>query len=167
MSDTSKTLMGTFVTTDFLVPLVLEDLSEDDARKRSRDGEGPSIAWIVGHLLHYRHFVMNLLGHDRVNPHGETFTQTATDGSAYPTVGELQEQWEALRSDFQAALMSQTEEDWDASGTGAHDERSLRDQVIFFAWHEGYHMGALGALRKDMGYPGPAEKVISTREAGA
>ena len=167
MSDTSKTLMGTFGTTDFLVPLVLEDLSEDDATKRSRDGEGPSIAWIVGHLLHYRHFVMNLLGHDRVNPHGETFTQTATDGSAYPAIGELQKQWEALRSDFQAALMSQTEEDWDASGTGAHDERSLRDQVIFFAWHEGYHMGALGALRKDMGYPGPAEKVIAAREAGA
>ena len=167
MSDTSKTLMGTFGTTDFLVPLVLEDLSEDDARKRSRDGEGPSIAWIVGHLLHYRHFVMNLLGHDRVNPHGETFTQTATDGSAYPTIGELQKQWEALRSDFQAALMSETEEDWDASGTGAHEERSLRDQVIFFAWHEGYHVGALGALRKEMGYPGPAEKVIAAREAGA
>ena len=36
MSDTSKTLMGTFGTTDYLIPLVLEDLSDDDARKRSR-----------------------------------------------------------------------------------------------------------------------------------
>ena len=59
--------------------------------------------------------------------------------------------------------MSKTDEDWDAPGTGAHDERSLREQVIFFTWHEGYHLGALGALRKGIGYPGPAEKV---REAG-
>jgi len=167
MSDTAKTLMGTFGTTDFLVPLVLEDLSEEDARKRSRDGEGPPIAWIVGHLLHYRYFVMNLLGQERANPQEDTFTQAATDGTDYPTIGELQEQLGTLGPDFHAALMSQTEEDWDASGTRAQDERSLRDQVIFFAWHEGDHMGALGALRKDMGYPGPAEKVMAAREAGA
>ena len=167
MSDTAKTLMGTFGMTDFLVPLVLEDLSHDDARKRSRDGEGPSIVWILGHLLFYRHYVMSLLGHDGVDPNGETFTQAATNGSDYPTIGELQEQWGALGSDFQAALMSKTDEDWDTPGTGSHDERSLREQVIFFAWHEGYHMGALGALRKEMGYPGPAEKVMAAREAGA
>jgi uncharacterized damage-inducible protein DinB len=160
--------MGTFGTTDFLIPVVLEDLSEEDARKRSRDGEGPSIAWTVGHLMHYRYYVMSMLGDEHVDPAGETFTQAATDGSDYPMLGELQEQWAALGSDFQAALMSKTEEEWDAQGTGeAHDERSLRDQVTFYAWHEGYHMGALGALRKEMGYPGPAEKVMAAREAGA
>jgi hypothetical protein len=41
MSDTAKTLLGTFGMTDFLIPLVLSDLSEEDARTRSRDGEGP------------------------------------------------------------------------------------------------------------------------------
>lgn len=167
MSDTAKTLMGSFGMTDFLVPLVLEDLSEEDARKRSRDGDGPSIAWTVGHLLHYRCNVMTLLGDERVDFAGETFTQAATDGSDYPTIAELLERWGALAADFQAALMSKTEDDWSASGTGAHGEKSLRDQVTFLAWHEGYHMGALGALRKDMGYPGPAEKAMATREAGA
>ena len=28
-------------------------------------------------------------------------------------------------------------------------------------------LGALGTLRKEMGYPGPAEKVLAAREAGA
>lgn len=167
MSGTAQTLMGTFGMTDFLVPLVLEDLSDEDARKRSRDGEGPSIAWTVGHLMHYRYYVMRMLGDERLDPAGETFTQAATDGSDYPTLGELQEQWGALGSDFQAALMSKTEDEWDTQGTGTHDERSLRDKVTFFAWHEGYHMGALGALRKEMGYPGPAEKARAARKAGA
>ena len=167
MSETAKTLMGTFGMTDFLMPLVLEDLSDEDARKRSRGGEGPSIAWMVGHLMHYRYYVMSVLGHERVDPAGETFTHAASDGSDYSTTAELREQWEALAPDFQAALLSKTEDDWNASGTGARDEKSLRDQVTFFAWHEGYHMGALGALRKEMGYPGPAEKVMAAREAGA
>ncbi len=70
MSDTAKTLLGTFGMTDFLIPLVLSDLSEEDARTRSRDGEGPSITWIVGHLLHYRLVVMSMLGHERADSHG-------------------------------------------------------------------------------------------------
>jgi uncharacterized damage-inducible protein DinB len=159
--------MATFGMTDFLVPLVLGDLSDEEARKRSRGGEGPSITWTVGHLMHYRYHVMNMLGDERVDPAGETFTQAATDGSDYPTLDELQEKWGALKADFQAAVTSKTEEEWDAEGAGAHDERSLRDKVTFFAWHEGYHMGALGALRKEMGLPGPAEKAMAAREAGA
>ena len=121
MTGITQTLTGTFGMTDFLVPLVLEDLSDEDARKRSREGEGPSIAWTVGHLMHYRYYVMSMLGDERVDPAGETFTQAATEGSDYPTLGELQEQWGA----------------------------------------------ALGALRKEMGYPGPAEKARAARKAGA
>lgn len=167
MSDTAKTLLGTFGMTDFLIPLVLSDLSDEDARTRSRDGAGPSITWIVGHLLHYRFVVMSMLGHERVDPHGDTFTRAATDGSAYPAIADFQEQWDVLASDFQAVLTSKSEDDWNARSTGAHDEKSMRDQVSFFAWHEGYHMGVLGALRKDMGYPGPSEMVMAVREAGA
>jgi uncharacterized damage-inducible protein DinB len=170
MGDTAKTLLGTFGMTDFLIPLVLEDVSDEDARKRSRDGKGPSIAWMVGHLLYYRHHVMSMLGHERVDPHGDTFTRPATDGSDYPTLAELQEQWGALATDFPAVFFSKTADDWNARREGARDKRSLRDQVNFFAWHEGYHMGALGALLKEMGYPGPAEKVRAARrarEAGA
>ena len=167
MTGTAQTLMATFGMTDFLVPLVLDDLSDEDARTRARDGQGPSIAWTVGHLMHYRDYVMSMLGDERVDPAGKTFTQAATDGGDYPTISELQEQWGTLGSDFQAVLISKTEDEWDAQREGAHDERSLRDQITFFAWHEGCHMGALGALRKEMGYPGPAEKVMAAREAGA
>lgn len=167
MSDTAKTLMGTFGTTDFLMPMVLEDLSDGDARHRARDGDGPSIAWTVGHLLHYRYHVLGMLGDERENPHGDTFNKAATDGSDYPLVADLQAQWAELAPAFQGALMSKTEDDWNAAGTGAHDEKSLRDQVVFFAWHEGYHMGALGALRKALGHAGPAEKVLAAMEAQA
>jgi len=35
------------------------------------------------------------------------------------------------------------------------------DAVAFFTFHEAYHVGALGAIRKAMGLPGPAELVMA------
>ncbi len=167
MTETAKTLMGTFGMADFLIPLVLEDVTEEDAYRRTRDGDGPSVVWTIGHLMHCRYHVMNLLGDERADPHGDTFMQAATDGEGYPTMTEIQSEWSSLAADFRAAVMSKSESEWDAAETGAHDEKSLRDQVVFFAWHEGYHMGALGAVRKEMGYPGPAEKVREARKVEA
>ena len=167
MTASGQTLMGVFGMTDFLMPVVLEDLSDEDARKRSRGEEGPSIAWTVGHLLNYRIYVMNLLGEERDNPYDEKFgNAAATDGSGYPSMAELRDAWDSVAEDFRDALASKSEEELDyVSEGGAHDEKSLRDQVVFFAWHEGYHMGALGAIRKSMGLLGPAEKVMALREA--
>ena len=168
MSRTAETLMGTFGMTDYLIPMVLEDLTDEDARKRARGEEGPSIAWMVGHLLHYRHHVMELLGAERENVWTESFAHAdATDGSDYPTVVELREAWERVAADFAEVVGSTEEENFDRPAEGAHDERSLRDQVVFFAWHEGYHMGALGAQLKVLGYLGPAEKVRAARRAKA
>ena len=80
--------------TDFLMPLVLDDLSDEQARERSRGEVGPSIAWTVGHLLYYRVHVLNLLSEESENPYEASFGKAAaTDGSDYPSVAELGEYW--------------------------------------------------------------------------
>ncbi len=167
MSGSVETLMGLFGMTDFLMPLVLDDLSDEQARERSRGEEGPSIAWTVGHLLYYRVHVLKLLGEERENPYDEKFSDAAaTDGSDYPSVAELSEAWSSVGDRFRTALTSKSEEELDfVSEGGAHDEKSLRDQIVFFAWHEGYHLGVLGAIRKSLGLLGPAEKVMASRES--
>ena len=168
MSGTAETLLGTFGVTDYLIPMVLEDLTDEDARKRARGDEGPSIAWMLGHLLHYRHHVMGLLGVERENTWAERFAHAeATNGSDYPTVAELGEAWARVAEDFAAVMAAKTDVEFAQPANGVHDERSLRDQVVFFAWHEGYHMGALGAQLKQLGYLGPAEKVGAARRAKA
>jgi len=166
MSHTAETLMGTFRLTDYLVPMALEDVTDEDARKRSRGDEGPSIAWLVGHMLHYRHHVLSLLGAERDDPWGKQFGEAeATDGSGYPTVTELRTAWDQLADDFAEVMASMTDMDFDRPVEGPHDEETLRDQLVFYAWHEGYHMGALGAQLKRLGYLGPAEKVMASRLA--
>jgi uncharacterized damage-inducible protein DinB len=58
-----------------------------------------------------------------------------------------------------------TEGTFDAeASSGGHDEKSVRDKVAFLVFHEGYHLGAIGAMRKAMGRPGPAERVMEQME---
>ncbi len=161
---TAQTLLGTFGMTDFLMPLVLEDLTDEQARRRARDGAGPSVTWLVGHLLHYRYYLLGVLGREVESPFGEVFTEAATDGSGYPTVDALLTRWSDVATVFRDALLSKSEEEWDAPGEGSNDDKTLRDQLVFFAWHEGYHMGMIGANRKALGLLGPAEKVMAMRE---
>ena len=69
-----------------------------------------------------------------------------------------------LDAEFIGALSELSEEVLDTVlEEGWHAEQTKRDQVVFFAWHEGYHMGMIGAQRKAMGYPGPAERIMAVR----
>ena len=153
-------------TTNMLMPLVLGDVSDTQSRQRTRDGAGPSIAWEVGHMLAYRCQLIQLLGTPKESPFVAAFSTTsATDGSDYPTVAEFREGWEQTRSELQQALDVATEATvrGAAAGPGPHAGRSVLDAVAFFVFHEAYHMGALGAIRKSIGLPGPAELVMAQR----
>ena len=155
-------------TTNMLVPLVLSDLTDELARTRSRDGSGPSIAWEMGHLIDYRCSMLRLLGADGEKPFAVDFgTSSATDGSNYPTVDELRQVWQRLQGELETALAAVTDEALrQPSGQGGpHGEQSVLDGLVFLVWHEAYHMGALGAIRKTLGLPGPAELVMATRNA--
>ena len=44
-------------------------------------------------------------------------------------------------------------------GAGPHDEKTIFDTRLFFAWHEAYHVGAIGAIRKDLGRKAISELV--------
>ena len=169
MAESAQSLADMFGMTEFMIPMVLDDLTEEQARERPRGEGGPSIAWTIGHLLNYRIFMLNEFGDGRSNPYAERFGNVpATDGSDYPTLAELRAAWDEVSADFMGALsgMSEAQLDTKLEG-GPHAERSRRDQVVFFAWHEGYHMGAVGQIRKELGLPGPAERVMAARQAEA
>lgn len=94
-------------TTNMLMPLVLGDLTDELARRRTRNGEGPSIAWEVGHILAFRCQLITLLGTPKESPFRVAFaTSSATDGADYPTVAELLQHWKQIEAELQAALES-------------------------------------------------------------
>lgn len=136
------------------------DLSDQDAKARSRGGAGPSISWTIGHLCHYKINVLELLGRSRENPFASTFAQTATDGANYPTLDDLAASFAALHGELCTALASSADRlEAPMPGSGPHEEKRILDMVLFLAWHEAYHIGAIGAIRREQGRKAIAELV--------
>lgn len=155
-------------TTDFIVELVTSDLDDDTARRRARGDEGPSIAWVVGHMLHYRHAIMKLLGHERDNPFASTFGDDgASAGDDYPDVSSLRESWRETAKAVHEVLGNATDKQIMAPLGGAdspHGEKKVLDTLVFYMWHEAYHMGQLGTLRTQLGLTPTAELAIAASQ---
>ena len=139
----------------------ISDLTEQDARARSRGGDGPSIAWTIGHLCHYKVKVLELLGQPRENAFAAQFEHTpASDGSDYPSLADLAASFSTLDRDLCTALASSVDRlGAPMPGAGPHDEKRILDTVLFLTWHEAYHIGAIGAIRRELGRKAIAELV--------
>jgi len=163
MTPILKPIAASFRTTNFIMSLCLGDLKDQDARARTRRGEGPSIAWQVGHMLDHRCKVMGLLGVAKENPYTAKYTAAgATDGSDYPDVTDYQRQWKQVYAELEAAMEAATEESLSRiAEKGPHGEKTALESIMFLSWHEAYHVGAVGTIRKTLGYPGPAELVMA------
>jgi DinB superfamily len=137
------------------------DLTDQEAKLRSRAGSGPSIAWTIGHLCHYKIKVLELLGHPRSNAFAAQFDHTpASDGSDYPPLADLAASFAALNGEVCAALASSADRlEAPMPGAGPHGEKHILDTVLFLAWHEAYHIGAIGAIRREQGRKAIAELV--------
>jgi uncharacterized damage-inducible protein DinB len=131
----------------------VKDLSDLDAKARIRAGAGPSVAWTVGHLCHHKVQALGLLGQSHDNPFAALFESTpASDGSNYPTLTELMASFSALNAELCPALASASARlDSPMPGAGPHDEKKVLDTILFLAWHEAYHIGNIGAIRKALG----------------
>lgn len=147
-------LRASLDTTGGILPLVLSDLGEQDARKRVRNGQGPSIAWQVQHMIVSRYKILNLLG---------SAQECSTAEGDNTDIAQLLRHWREVEQKLGAALESATHETLQRSvETGPHGEKSALDRVVFLVWHEAYHVGALGGIRKALGFPGPAELVMAS-----
>ncbi|NNG15807.1 MAG: DinB family protein [Gemmatimonadales bacterium] len=149
--------------TDFIMQVVTKDLTDDVARRQARGDEGASIAWVIGHLLHYRHELMKILGSPEDDPFKE-FSGSATDGMDYPALEELTKSWAEVSQRVLAVVSRATDQQIEAAlpaDGGPHAERRVLDTLIFFTWHEAYHMGQLGTLRKQFGLTATSDLVMA------
>lgn len=150
--------------TDFIMSLVTSDLSNEDAVKRALGDQGASISWVVGHLLHYRYLIMELLGADVSSPTAEQFgNEPASDGGGYPDIAELRKMWKEVSSRAQEIVATASDEQIMAPLGGPdapHGEKKVLDTLVFYMWHESYHMGQLGTIRKQLGYKATAELAV-------
>ena len=73
---------------------------------------------------------------------------------------DLAASFSALNGDVCAALASSVDRlNAAMPGTGPHDEKRILDTVLFLRWHEAYHIGAIGAIRREHGRTAIADVV--------
>jgi uncharacterized damage-inducible protein DinB len=166
-----RPIADSFRFSHFIMNPVTGDITEEDAVRRARGGDGASIAWIVGHLCHFRYETMKRLGVEKPNSFAATFGEGgATDASGYPPLEELRADWSRIHAELEQVMESVTDEQLTArlSGSGTpHGEERVVDAIVFFMWHESYHTGQLGTIRKELGYPATADLAVKATGGGA
>lgn len=126
-----------------------------------QDAAGHSPRWIMGHLATYRHRVLAQMGAPvPAAPWEDCFTRGRSSADVpadldmapvvaafHAALAAMAERWEALTPEDLAQPVGRRLPD------GSEDTGGL---IRFLAWHETYHLGQLGLLRRLVGRTGIA-----------
>jgi uncharacterized damage-inducible protein DinB len=144
-----------FQANDGLIRRTLSDLPADALWKQP-GGQGNSIMWIVGHITQTRAGMLSLLGERASTGWGELFRRGAQrqDPSAYPDPQAIKAKGIELTQQLREKLASITEGELAAPVTAVKlpNVSTVGDALAFFAFHEAYHVGQLGYVKKALGY---------------
>lgn len=125
----------------------LKDLTEELALVRP-SGRSNHINWLLGHILHCRYMLANMLEADAENPFGNTYW-TAIEDKEYPSVEAVVSQLPIV-SEKLLEKLSEMEESA-LVRVISPGRPALADIVSFFIYHEAYHLGQIGYARKLVG----------------
>ena len=132
----------------------LDGLDREALLTRPGPRSNPAL-WVAGHLVQSRARLLTILGVQRELPWPELFRtgSTIVDPSAYPDVDAVIARWRELSDELMERLerIAPSELAGDAPPRIASPDGTLRGAIALFAFHEGYHVGQLGFLRKWLG----------------
>ena len=138
-----------------LITRSLEGLADDEVWRQPAGGGNP-IGWIAGHVTEARASLLGALGAPYEIGWGKRFARGSglDDASAYPPRAAVEAAWNAthsrMREAFAALTAERLAEAW--QGTPRPGVKTLADLLAFYAFHESYHVGQIGYVRKLLGH---------------
>ena len=165
-----RPLVGLFEMSSRMLELALADLRNVDALTRTRGGAGSSITYLTGHLMYARTMILNLVGAHEGNAFQDLFGWGVPirEASAYPEIQEIRKEWSELAATFLAVLSGLPDERVLAPHEGSMPgpDPTVRGTIEGLCWHESYHLGQIGLIRAELGYPTTEELFRKAHEAG-
>jgi uncharacterized damage-inducible protein DinB len=132
----------------------LEGFTDKDAFIQPPKG-GNCANWVLGHIVQSRIMILKLIGGEQVWE-GETGSiyargskELQSEDGTFP-IKRLLEDFAASQENIGAALDRLTDEELLKEADG----KMLQEKLSFFYFHEGYHLGQLGLLRRMAGKGG-------------
>lgn len=120
---------------------------------------GQNFNWVLGHMVKVRNEILGLIGKKPLYEEGKFHIYTPKDFVAADAldVSELRESFNALQRELEEGVQSMTAEKLrqPASFTPKEDTKdTIGSLLTTIMWHEAYHAGQLGILRRLAGRPG-------------
>lgn len=157
MDNAIKHYVDLYTLGDMTLRMALKDITEDEAFTRP-SGQANSLHFILGHITSLRYYIAGLLGNEEEPPWGTMFDMGAEikERQAYPPFSELVEKWNAITPMMIELLSAATEEKLGEPGPfqPPSGEKTVLGVISFLCWHEAYHVGQAGYVRKLLGHPG-------------
>lgn len=140
---------------DYLLKSALDQLSDEELHRRGGP-ESNSLLWITGHLTLSRSRMVKLAGGDAEFAWTDLFSRGSAiqEPAAYPSLDRILEAWDKTSGLLLAALPKMTPEQLFSKSPQSvpGDDKSIRGALSFLVYHEAYHIGQMGYLRKMLGH---------------
>jgi hypothetical protein len=130
-------------------------LDDDAARQRVGEDVNP-IVWIAGHLLNSRVYLLGLFGEERELPFDSCFKDKYDPSASYPSLAEMKDAWVGVSEELFAKMEQASDDhfqkpiDWNLP----NQDKTVRGAVLFYTYHEGWHLGQIAYVRKALGMEG-------------
>jgi len=140
-----------------LMSRAIDGLTDEQAWTRPTP-QTNAMLWIVAHAVSTRASVLKLLGQPIDTGWGSLFGRGTTPGTSdrYPSRDEILRVHQRVAAALDAALavLSAADLARPAAIIPLPNAKTLSDQLAFFAFHDSYHVGQLGYVRKELGFAG-------------
>jgi uncharacterized damage-inducible protein DinB len=138
-----------------LVARSLDGLSDEEVW-RQLSGSANPIAWILGHLTETRAGLLSEMGASFDCGWSRAFQRGSllTDRAGYPSREAIQGAWNSTHRAMRDAFNTVTSDRLSAPVTRrpVPGIETLADLIAFGGFHEAYHVGQIGFIRKQLGH---------------
>lgn len=150
----AKDLVGLYQRSYMGLKLNLRDLTDEDCRKQPPGGVN-SINWVLGHVVMMRRLVLRSAGAAPAGDPALIQIYSGEEGVRFdPSRAFSLEQLLADLDESQKRLLEALPKLSAEALAAPLRTSTLGDFLTFLAYHEGYHNGQLGVLRRLAGKPG-------------
>lgn len=155
METNFSNIQGMFKTNTDIVTTSIADISAEHWFTRPGD-DSNHLMWIMGHLVWSRGNVLKVLGGEWSNPYAALFARGAqvVCDSEYPSIDAMKIAWDEVSANIGAIIANPSSDALSKAppkGPPSFDGKAS-GTVAFLAFHETYHVGQIGYLRKWLGY---------------
>jgi hypothetical protein len=148
-------LAGQFTVGTNLVRRALAGVDEEALYRQPGPHSNPML-WVAGHLTQFRVRLVRVLGSERPVPWEQLFRTGSRlhEPSDYPRIAEIEAIWGELSEELGGRLEALTAAELDDTPRvrAPSTDGTLAGALALFAFHEGYHVGQLGYLRRWLDY---------------